>query len=269
MDQSKHHTVELLGRECEIVEAAFGTARFEKHFHDVFSIGLVKRGVNAFTYRGKRVEAGVGAICIADAGEVHDGGLARAPWAYSNIFLAPELLNTLWQEDGGQRAPNFNRGVVDEASMCRAMTRLFNVLLNASDQATRDEAAIAAFGTLLRQFGTEGPRSGQTKAKPLAEKAVELIMDMKGVGLSLEDLSQETGVSRYSVIRAVSGATGLTPTALMLQTRVDHAKRLVRSGASLADAALDSGFSDQAHLTREMKKRWGVTPGKLQPSVVS
>lgn len=269
VEQSKHHTIELLGRECEIIEATFGTARFEKHFHDVFSIGLVAKGVNDFTYRGKRVEAPAGTICIADAGEVHDGGLAGASWAYRNIFVAPQLLNKLWQEDGGQRTPNFNRSMVDEASVCQAMTRLFGVLLNSSDQAARDEAAILAFGTLLRQFGTESVRFQRTKVKPLAAQAVEIIMDTKGASLSLGDLSRETGVSRYSVIRAVSGATGLTPTALMLQTRVDYAKKLVRSGVGLANAAVDAGFSDQAHLTREMKKRWGVTPGKLKPAILS
>jgi len=266
MHQSKYHKIELLGEECEVIEAAFGTSRFEKHFHDVFSIGLVEKGVNAFTYRGKHVEAGAGSICIADAGEVHDGGLAGASWAYRNIFLPPELLGRLWQEDGGQRPPNFNRGVVDETPICVSMARLFGVLLNSSDQATRDEAAILALGTLLRNFGTETPRSAQTRTEPVAVQAVEMITDMKGAGLSLDDLSWETGVSRYSVIRAVSGATGLTPSALMLQTRVDHAKRLVRIGVPLAEAALDAGFSDQAHLTREMKKRWGVTPGKLKPA---
>lgn len=265
MHQSKHHTIELLGEKCEVIEAAFGTSSFEKHFHDVFSIGLVEKGVNAFTYRGKQVAASTGSVCIADAGEVHDGGLAGASWAYRNIFLPPKLLNRLWQEDGGQRQPNFNRGVVDETQACASMARLFGVLLSSSDQTMCDEAAIVAFGTLLRHFGTESLRSTQTKTRPVAVQAMEMMTDMKGAGLSLDDLSRETGVSRYSVIRAVSGATGLTPSAFMLQTRVNHAKQLIRSGVPLAEAALDAGFSDQAHLTREMKKRWGVTPGKLKP----
>ena len=269
MNNNQHYTIDILGQECEVIEATFGTSAFGRHFHDVFSIGLVEMGVNAFNHRRKRVEAGAGSICIADAGEVHDGGLSGASWAYKNIFLPPELLDKLWKEDGGQRQPNFNCGIVDETLMCRVMSLLFSTFVNESDQSTRDEAAILAFGTLLRRFGAESLASERMRKQSVAERAVEMISDMKGTGLSLDDLSRETDVSRYAVIRAVSGATGLTPTGLMLQTRVNHAKRLVRSGTLLADAALDAGFSDQAHFTREMKKRWGITPGKLEAALQS
>jgi AraC-like DNA-binding protein len=33
-------------------------------------------------------------------------------------------------------------------------------------------------------------------------------------------------------------------------------------GATLADAALMSGFADQSHLTRHFKKTYGVPPGR-------
>ena len=35
-------------------------------------------------------------------------------------------------------------------------------------------------------------------------------------------------------------------------------------GASLADAAYDAGFADQAHFTRILRDTIGVTPGQTQ-----
>jgi AraC-like DNA-binding protein len=38
----------------------------------------------------------------------------------------------------------------------------------------------------------------------------------------------------------------------------------MQSGASLADAAAASGFADQAHMTRQFKKAYGISPGRWQ-----
>lgn len=45
---------------------------------------------------------------------------------------------------------------------------------------------------------------------------------------------------------------------------VHHAKALLKRGLSIVDAALDSGFYDQAHLTREFVRTYGFTPGNFR-----
>jgi AraC-like DNA-binding protein len=37
-------------------------------------------------------------------------------------------------------------------------------------------------------------------------------------------------------------------------------RRLVKSGVSLAEAALDAGFADQSHMSRQFKRAYGLTP---------
>ena len=44
--------------------------------------------------------------------------------------------------------------------------------------------------------------------------------------------------------------------------RLDRAAALLRGGAPLADVALDTGFADQAHLTRMFKAAHGVPPAR-------
>jgi AraC-like DNA-binding protein len=42
------------------------------------------------------------------------------------------------------------------------------------------------------------------------------------------------------------------------------AARLTRTGLSLAEIAADAGYSDQSHMTRELRRRLGVRPGEYR-----
>src|SRR3546814_10185347 len=44
--------------------------------------------------------------------------------------------------------------------------------------------------------------------------------------------------------------------------RLDHARSAMRAGQSLAETALDSGFADQSHTTRQFKRAYGLSPGR-------
>jgi AraC-like DNA-binding protein len=44
--------------------------------------------------------------------------------------------------------------------------------------------------------------------------------------------------------------------------RLDRARRRLIAGASLAEAAVASGFADQSHMTRQFKRAYGVSPGR-------
>jgi len=49
--------------------------------------------------------------------------------------------------------------------------------------------------------------------------------------------------------------------------RVAKARELICSGMGLSEVALMLEFSDQAHLTREFKKVFGVPPGVLSRTI--
>ena len=78
---------------------------------------------------------------------------------------------------------------------------------------------------------------------------------------SLADLAQLTGLSRYQVLRRFERAYGLPPHAWLLRRRAERARVLIRDGATLAKAALETGFSDQSHMTRVFARQFGFNPG--------
>ena len=83
--------------------------------------------------------------------------------------------------------------------------------------------------------------------------------------VSLDDLAAVTGLSRFHFARKFRATIGTTPHAFVLQQRVERARTLLeRTGTPIPDIAASCGFADQPHLTREFKKRVGVTPGRYR-----
>jgi AraC-like DNA-binding protein len=82
--------------------------------------------------------------------------------------------------------------------------------------------------------------------------------------LTLTSLAAEAGTSRYQLLRAFARELGLTPHAYIVQQRLALARRLIRAGTALVDAASAAGFSDQSHLTRMFARQFGVTPSRYR-----
>lgn len=104
-------------------------------------------------------------------------------------------------------------------------------------------------------------------------------LDAKPSGrVDLYALAEETGRSRYQVLRAFKRRYGLPPHAYHLCVRVAESQRLLASGQSPAQVAIAAGFVDQSHFSKHFKRVVGVTPaqyarrpgmaknGKLVPS---
>ena len=70
--------------------------------------------------------------------------------------------------------------------------------------------------------------------------------------------------STRSVQRHVADVTGLTANRIRQIVRARTAAERLRRGDSILDVAHDMGYADQAHLTRDLKRLTGYTPGQTQ-----
>jgi AraC-like DNA-binding protein len=82
-----------------------------------------------------------------------------------------------------------------------------------------------------------------------------------------EELARELKVHKSHLVRVFSNAMGMAPQMYMRQVRVAKARELISGGSQLSEVAHMLDFSDQAHLTREFKKVFGVPPGALSRDV--
>lgn len=85
---------------------------------------------------------------------------------------------------------------------------------------------------------------------------------------SVADLARQCGVDPSYASRAFRKRYGLGPLQHRRRARCYRALNLLLGGATPATAAVETGFADQSHLTRELRARFDVTPGRLSPRQV-
>jgi len=83
--------------------------------------------------------------------------------------------------------------------------------------------------------------------------------------LSLEQLAVECGVSADHLARSFRRCYGCTVGEEIRKLRIEHAcRRLAQSDASLSDIALESGFTDQSHLTKVFQRHMRIPPRQFR-----
>jgi AraC-like DNA-binding protein len=94
---------------------------------------------------------------------------------------------------------------------------------------------------------------------PLVRAAAELL---DGPGATVDGVARSVALSERQLQRRFRDHVGYGPKTLQ---RVLRFQRLLGTGGEgLARAALESGYADQAHLTREVRRLAGITPVRLR-----
>jgi transcriptional regulator GlxA family with amidase domain len=120
---------------------------------------------------------------------------------------------------------------------------------------------------LLQAHSAAPPTNGREPASrsPASVQAVrDLLPQRLADPPSLAELAAMTGLSQFALLRAFRGETGMPPHAYLNQLRVRRARQLLDRGLAPADVAAETGFADQAHLTRHFKRVVGVPPASYQ-----
>ena len=83
---------------------------------------------------------------------------------------------------------------------------------------------------------------------------------------SLTSMAAEAGLSPFYFARVFSELVGEPPHRYLLMVRLQRAAQLLRAGASVAEAALKSGFPDVNHFSKTFRRRFGVSPSRFPRS---
>lgn len=121
---------------------------------------------------------------------------------------------------------------------------------------------------LLRHYAVcryrENPRDGRL-AGPTLARLRDFVDAHLADSIALEDLARVVGVGAWTLNRQLRATLGCSAYRFLVDRRVERARELViGSTASLKEIAAATGFSDQAHMTRTLKERLGVTPGQMR-----
>lgn len=245
------------------VEAVMADSRhtFPRHTHEQFGIGIVERGAQKSLSGRGMVEAGPGDVITVNPGEVHDGTpIGDAGRAWRMLYFAPGVVTELARDIhlGSSGTAEFDRPVMHDARLAHNVRRLFDQLTTQHDALLRDQLLLSVLANVLH--ATNRHADAAPDAIHLARARID---DDPTATVSLRDLAQDTGLSRFQVLRGFARVTGLTPHAYQLQRRMALARRLIGQGLPLAEAAAACGFADQSHMTRQFVRKYGVSPGMV------
>jgi len=100
----------------------------------------------------------------------------------------------------------------------------------------------------------------------LFRSIVEYIEENIGGPLSLHSIAEGVGARPRAISATIQRVAGRSFRNYVMRKRLDVAcRRIVHSDASLGEIAIDAGFADQAHFTREFKRIIGVPPSQYHP----
>ncbi|MDT7847514.1 helix-turn-helix transcriptional regulator [Streptomyces justiciae] len=95
----------------------------------------------------------------------------------------------------------------------------------------------------------------------LVQHAVTTIRERYWEPLSLDELAASAMVSKYHFLRMFSRVTGVTPGRFLSAVRLQEAKRLLLSTSlTVADIAVQVGYSSQGSFTRRFTESVGLSP---------
>lgn len=81
--------------------------------------------------------------------------------------------------------------------------------------------------------------------------------------IEVSDLASLAGRSPYHFTRIFARSIGMTPYRYVVHLRLQAAIDRIQRGMSLAEVAAETGFSDQSHLSRWIRRVFGVSPSEL------
>jgi AraC family transcriptional regulator len=117
--------------------------------------------------------------------------------------------------------------------------------------------------SVLPLLETAGSGAG-TSTQRLSE-IVDYIQSHLDEEMSLSTLAALLNMSPHYFCHLFKRVMGLPPHQYVIQQRVERARLLLkRRDRSIADIALDCGFGNQSHLTKQFKKLYGITPKKYR-----
>jgi AraC-like DNA-binding protein len=238
---------------------------FDAHMHDYFTFAVTHEGSEHFWCRGAEHVATLGDLALLNPYDVHEGGPGpEGCWSYSTIYARAEVLEAAQDElfKRSHRTLQFSTVVVNDPPVAVAVGALQAEMYRADSALERQSSVLSLLGVLVARYASVTAVPRKIQLEPLAVRKVrDFIHSNYADNVSLEDLSECSGLSPFHLLRTFRRAIGMPPHAYLRQIRVERAKHLLADGTPISEAAAAAGFVDQSHLNRFFKRILGMTPG--------
>jgi AraC-like DNA-binding protein len=230
-----------------------------------YVVGLIVRGGLRARRGGARHLLHQGDLCVWDPSGGHSGSAhAGSAWEARLMVIEATDLDAVLA-DPEHAAPDLEVG--DPVIRDPRLAARFLAVHRAMDEDTwtlERETLLAGLLTgladrsLLSAADVHARRAA--RADPAFRRACELLAGDLARNVTLDELAEAAGVSRFGVVRLFNAALGMPPHRFQIAQRVRVARQMLERGVGVSEVAASTGFFDQSHLHRHFRRSLGTTP---------
>lgn len=239
---------------------------FAKHIHDdKYMIGICLEGKNYFNMDNQDFEVTKGMVCLIPPNTVHSCKTTNIDnkWQFLTCFIPKDFFEVIAKSICNKSNFTFKNYFIKDNDLATYLEKIIRDTLTHEKVFDND---IIDFITLF----CEKYMTYKEKIKTIENEKFEDLFkffkeekyDLKE--LSFYDMAKVMNMNPYYFHRVFSKSIGLTPQTFINFLRVSKATKLLTKYESLSQLALECGFYDQAHFTKEFKKYHGITPTKYK-----
>jgi AraC-like DNA-binding protein len=241
------------------------------HSHEEFEFSCCEAGAGRYRFTGCSYTVPRGTLVAVQASEIHGfDPLLHPPIGsiYRALYISPRAIQDL-PVAGRARARLVLENPIVRYSQLRDEFLSAHRALFESDSELERQAITDAFLLLIvqRQAREAVPLCLAGKEKTWVRKIREYLEDHAPRTILAQELMELTGLNRMYLTRVFSEEVGIPPHVYLMQLRLHQARDMLRKREAITEAAFATGFTDQAHFSRNFKKYFGCTPGDYQSTL--
>jgi AraC-like DNA-binding protein len=264
-----HYT---LARDCpavELIAAEYQTQRFSPHWHAGFAIGVVTRGAQRFRTWGRNWVVSPGDLILLNPGQVHDGSaIDAAGWASRMAYVPAATFTAIARAGRAHRTAGtrFVRPVVRSPRLA-ALFSDWHLHMESEPAGVGQPTTVEVLAAVASLLG-EVPRNA-TAGSTMLDLALERCERLQHLAQhdprdDMNALWSPSNASLSTVWRRTRTRFDIGPRALKTHLRLVWAKQQLARGTPILESALEAGFHDQAHFTRQFTAAYGMTPAQFR-----
>jgi AraC-like DNA-binding protein len=255
----------------ELYQAVCIKHGFPLHMHDYYVICFVEQGLQSFSHRKMKHLTPPGGLILLNPGDDHTGEPADDyGFEYRALYPTISHMQEAMFELTGKRqnSPFFPNVRIDDPELTGYLRALHLSLINKATPVELESLFLMVLTKLIIQHAEIHPTIHAPKKEHRAvQQACQYIHNHTPEGITLTELAEYVGLSRYYLLRVFREEIGMPPHAYLESVRISKAKQLLEQGLSLTQVAIELGFSDQSHFTNCFKRFIGVTPGQYAQEI--
>ena len=255
------------GLAYEVLHVRGVKASMPKLITDRYTFALFEQGAAQVVYRNDVIKVGAGALLLLEPGEpLGRVGEADDPRSIKMLFVHSAMVEKVIgsQQKQQGRYPIFAQPVVRDPGLIDSYIGLIRQLETATTRGERFTKLRRILSFVVNEFVVDVTAPPIQRHISQRMKRAQLHIKSRFTeNLSLDYLASRMEMSKHRFNRIFSREIGMPPHAYLNQVRLWKAKSLLEKGMPIAGVAVETGFYDQAHMTRQFKKILGYTPGDV------